>query len=46
MGVSYVELMSDEMPAQVIEDYKLVMAEEARHWREQQAEAERRRGRG
>ena len=43
MGVSYPELMSDEMPAQLVEDYKLVMVEEARAQRERQAELERQR---
>lgn len=43
MGVSYPELVSDEMPAQIVEDYMLVMVEEARQQRERQAEMERQR---
>ncbi len=43
MGVSYPELMSDGMPAQVVDDYLLVMAEEARRDKQRQADMERQR---
>lgn len=36
MGVTYPELMSDDMPDMIVDDYMIVMAEEAAEMKRQQ----------